>query len=321
MQRLTTSSFIWATTTTLLLLAVVSASSSWCDEAGWTREWIDEFDGDELDINNWSVVCNDMSGENCGALPFATSTNGAECRSATCVPEAVIVGDGVLTLVSDRSPNNSSVWTTGAVKTMNKKSWSHLQGTYRMCISAKLPGGGAKGTSDAAGQGIWPAHWMMPEDDSCDPDEGEMDIMEMVSGDGMLWSTYHWQDNWPKEKCAYPEGHQEVYGQLDMMSTSTSDGEGERKGRGSASDWAAQFHEYGVERSKDYVAFTVDGKVLVNSSTTDQAAELDVKLWPMPFYLIINTAVGGSWPGEPDDTTEAPTYHIIDYVSLSRGSS
>ncbi len=59
-------------------------------------------------------------------------------------------------------------------------------------------------------QGIWPAHWMMPQDDSCDPDEGEMDIMEMVSGDGMAWSTYHWQSNWPAESCAYPDGHLEV---------------------------------------------------------------------------------------------------------------
>ena len=47
---------------------------------------------------------------------------------------------------------------------------------FRLCVSAKLPGGGGSGK----GQGIWPAHWMMPDDESCDPDEGEIDILEMV---------------------------------------------------------------------------------------------------------------------------------------------
>lgn len=273
------------------------AYAGWCD--GWeegTLEWSDEFDGDTLDTSKWSIVCNDMTGENCGSLPFTTSANGAECRSATCIPEAVTVGAGYLTLTSSRDVNNSTAWTTGAVKTINKASWAIGDGTYRMCISAKLPGGGS---SDGAGQGIWPAHWMMPQDDSCNPDEGEMDIMEMVSGDGTTWATYHWQDTWPAETCMYPDGHQHVYGELYM-----------------GEDWAEDFHEFGVERSNDYVAFSVDGKVLVNSSSS----ELDVLLWPMPFYLILNTAVGGSWPGEPDDRTVSPSMHVIDYVRLARAT-
>jgi beta-glucanase (GH16 family) len=199
-----------------------------------------------------------------------------------------------LTLVSSKDPNNSSSWLTGAVKTFDKAAWSTDQGSYRVCISAKLPGGG---NSTGSGQGIWPAHWMMPKDDSCDPDEGEMDIMEMVSGDGTTWSTYHWQDNWPGNTCTYPDGHQEVYGQLFM-----------------GDDWADDFHEFGVERTKDYVAFSYDGQVLVNSSSS----ELDVLLWNMPFYLILNTAVGGSWPGEPDERTISPTQHVIDYVRVAR---
>ena len=280
----------------LSIIAFIGAqptSAGWCDKWG-TLEWSDEFDGNTLDSSKWNIVCNDLSLQGCDELPFPTSGYGAECRSATCIPEAVTVSDGHLTLTSDRDPTNSSAWRTGAVKTMNKADWTIRDGTYRMCISAKLPGGG---DSFQAGQGIWPAHWMMPSDDSCDPDEGEMDIMEMVSGDGTAWSTYHWQDNWPAEKCAYPDGHQEVYGEYFMGDT-----------------WADDFHEFGVERAEDYVAFSVDGKVLVNSSTS----ELDVQLWPMPFYLILNTAVGGSWPGEPNNNTLSPTHHVIDYVRLSR---
>ena len=46
----------------------------------------------------------------------------------------------------------------------------------------------------------------MPDDDSCDPDEGEPDIMEMVSGRPTVYQTYHWMDKFPEVKCAGTEG-------------------------------------------------------------------------------------------------------------------
>lgn len=64
----------------------------------------------------------------------------------------------------------------------------------------------------AGGQGLWPAHWMMPNDASCDPDEGEMDILEMIDGDGIAHGTYHWQTTWPQRNCSYPTGHESMSG-------------------------------------------------------------------------------------------------------------
>ena len=49
--------------------------------------------------------------------------------------------------------------------------------------------------------------------------------------------------------------------------------------------------------------------------TADPAAPL---FWPVPFHLILNTAIGGAWPGEPDARTVFPTYHRIDYVRVAR---
>ncbi len=40
-------------------------------------------------------------------------------------------------------------------------------------------------------------------------------------------------------------------------------------------------------------------------------------LWPAPFYLIINTAVGGPWPLPANGSTVTPTYHVVDYVKVS----
>ena len=93
-----------------------------------------------------------------------------------------------------------SNYTTGAVNTWGKASWRAEQGTFRVCISARLPGVGSDGSS----QGLWPAHWLMPHDDTCDPDEGEMDIMEMVNGNGDYEATYHWETQVPQPPPPHP---------------------------------------------------------------------------------------------------------------------
>jgi len=328
-----------------LALGARCAGSSFCDDPSFTLEWGDEFDGESLDLTKWSPVCTDISEDASCLPPFPThsSSNGAECRSASCSASHVGVAAGNLVLTSARDQDNASAWVTGAVKTATKAAWTTDDGAYRVCISAKLPGGGA---SAGAGQGIWPAHWMMPADDPCDPDEGEMDIFEMVDGSGAAEATYHWQSGWPNETCAYPDGHEEIWGARDL-------------GLG----WAQRFHEFAVERSAGRIVFAVNGVVVANSSayeppavggafrrrgargmvaplgaqgiledsgaggeavpmaaatSADPAPVDDIKLWPIPFYLILNSAVGGGWPGEPDERTLSPTFQLVDYVRLVR---
>ena len=284
--------------------AAAVAYGGFCDEsAEFSVEWRDEFEGDALNRSLWSVVCSNMSAPGCDDLPFITHarSNGAECRSALCVSDMVSVENGSLVLTSRRvgAPGNASNgWVTGAVKTRNKAAWNARDGTYRVCISAKLPGAGGGGR----GQGLWPAHWLMPQDQSCDPDEGEMDVLEMVNGDGTVYSTYHWQDNWPNQSCAYPTGHR-------SFSANASLGGPDR--------FAEKFHEFAVERSTEYIAFAVDGKVLINSSSLEPST--DVLIWDrVPFYLILNSAIGGGWPGEPDERTASPAKHVVDYVRVAR---
>ena len=124
-----------------------------------------------------------------------------------------------------------------------------------------------------------------------------MDILEMIDGNGVAYGTYHWETTYPQQKCAYPAGHERVFGSQTMPS-----------------DWASNFHEYAVEHSATHVAFVYDGVTILNSSTTAPAPTPE--FWPVPFYLILNTAIGGSWPGNASSTTVFPTQHTIDYVRV-----
>lgn len=263
------------------LLPLISGFSpsptSFCaPSAGWRAEFADEFDAPALDTDKWTVK---VGGGN------------SYCRSATCTAEDVYIEDGALVLRTRRL--NASSFTSGGVDTRHKVSWRH-EPDLRVCISARLPGGGD--TADA-GKGVWPAHWLMPDSNACDPDQGEMDIMEMIDGDGVLRSTYHWQTTYPRENCSYPKGHEEVTASHTLPA-----------------DWASAYHEYAVERGPSHVAFAIDGVVILNKT----AAADGLLLWDEPWYLILNSALGGTWPGEPTAKTVLPTYHRIDYVRAAR---
>jgi len=134
--------------------------------------------------------------------------------------------------------------------------------------------------------------------DSCDPDHGEMDIMEMVNGEGDAFSTYHWQAP-AAPKCSFPENHSHVYSRT-----------------GLAKGWNATLHEFAVERGSSHIAFAVDGVVALNATRSDPPARRPV-LWDVPFYLILNTAIGGGWPGSPSPQTIFPIRHEIDYVRVA----
>ncbi len=129
-----------------------------------------------------------------------------------------------------------------------------------------------------SGQGIWPAIWMLPEDGSWPP---EIDIVELLGHEPRtVHMTHHW-GAWPKVKRDH----------------------GTFKGP----DFSKGFHTFTAEWSPDRMDWFIDG-VKKHSST--------YHIPQKPFYLILNTAVGGDWPGNPDESTVFPQYHRIDYVRI-----
>lgn len=75
-------------------------------------------------------------------------------------------------------------------------------------------------------------------------------------------------------------------------------------------DPSADFHNYGIvwNETSDRIDYYIDDITYTN------ATEVSTKFPQKPFHIILNTAVGGSWPGSPNATTVWPQYHIIDYV-------
>lgn len=127
-------------------------------------------------------------------------------------------------------------------------------------------------------RGMWPAHWMLPSSGAWPP---EIDIMELLGHDPTrVHMSHHW-GNWPN------------------VQTFTSSWVGP--------DFTQGFHTFAVEWWPDRITWLIDG-VVRSASTTNTPQE--------PFYIILNTAVGGSWPGNPDGTTVFPQYHEIDYVRV-----
>lgn len=259
------------------------------DAGTWTLEWFDDFDGDRLDPSSWQVVTSE-GGYHGIDLPVA-GLNITACRSAVCRPANARVSGGFLRLQSEQDALDPTRYYSAAVTTKDRVSWSAAAGPFRLCIRAKLP---------LNTKGVWPAHWMLPQNGLSDRclDEGEMDITEMVD-DGTVYNTYHWMSSWPGQSC----------GNFDLYHSSVASS---RRVRSYSSD----FHEYAVERSMEQISFAIDGRV----QGRFRAAEKGFHLSASPFFLILNTAIGGAWPGSPvPGQTQMPVEHLIDWVRVVRG--
>lgn len=270
---------------TSLLAAAACASSaaaSFCaPSTEWVPAWADEFDGTSIDAASWNVL---------------NASDLGSCRDAWCTPDAVAVRGGALILTTDVAPPgglHGHNWTSGAVNTQGKRSWAPSP-WYRVCVSAILPGGASP---SSALRGVWPAHWMMPDvAGSCWPDAGEQDIMEMIDGGqggpggpNTVFATYHWS-NAPGVNCSGADHSQHGEAQVPA--------------------WRTQFQEFALERGPNHLAFATNGVVTINITNATAA------FFQVPFYAILNTAIGGSWPGEPNASTALPVHHVIDYVRV-----
>jgi beta-glucanase (GH16 family) len=144
------------------------------------------------------------------------------------------------------------------------------------------------------GQGIWPAFWMLGSNITTVgwPQCGEVDIMEQI---GREPSVNH--------GTAHGPGYS---GGSGVTSTFTLPG---------GARFADDFHVFAIVWAPQSIAFSVDG---VTYKTVTPASLPAGAAWVFdrPFFLILNVAVGGTFPGSPDSTTTFPQEMIVDYVRV-----
>ena len=141
------------------------------------------------------------------------------------------------------------------------------------------------------GQGIWPAFWLLGGNIQQVgwPNSGEIDILENI---GKEPTTVHGTVHGP----GYSGGSS-------IGAPYTSD-----------EKFADDFHVYAIDWDTDAIRWYVDGE-LYNTFTVD---DLGNRKWVFDhdFFIMLNVAVGGLWPGYPDDTTTFPQTMLIDYVRV-----
>jgi beta-glucanase (GH16 family) len=189
------------------------------------------------------------------------------------------VKDGSLIITSLKEKYRDAEYTSASINTLGKQSFA---GDIRVEVRAKLP----------SGKGIWPAIWMMGDNVQQVgwPKCAEFDIMEFVGHTpNTVHANLHWYDT-------LTSGHAAKGAQTTRQDLHTA------------------FHTYGLERKGDSIRIFVDDEYFFSMKGADNALKSS---FTDPLYLLLNTAVGGEWGGDIDDTI-FPQRYFIDYVRVFR---
>lgn len=241
---------------------------------GYSLLWNDEFSGSALDESKWNYEPHEPGWTNEELQEYTTSTDN------------VFLRDGKLVIKAIKSEKNGKdYYTSGKVTGQNKTDFSY----GKVVVSAKVP----------EGQGLWPAIWMMPKEESYYgqwPKCGEIDIMEVLGNDvSTAYGTLH-----------FGEPHGEIQGTWGLTGQTYAD----------------SFHEYSVEWEPGEIRWYIDGNLYNTANDWFTAVQgEDEKPYPapfdQPFFVQMNLAVGGTWPGNPDATTDFDKAEFeIDYVRV-----
>ena len=235
--------------------------------------WREEFGDSEIDPTVWSYdIGRGNNGWGNNELQYYRKENSK-------------VVDGLLVIEAKKENVQGSQYTSARIKTEGSHSFRY----GRLDVRAKLP----------EGQGLWPAIWLLGANftEIGWPFSGEIDVMEMVGGNGRedtIYGTAHWNEG----------GVGQPYRPVSYGGSYRLNG---------AETFADDFHTYSIEWNEDQIAWFVDDlrfHVMAVDSSENLAA------FRKNFFIILNLAVGGNWPGAPDSGTDFPQRFEVDYLRL-----
>ncbi len=239
---------------------------------------------------NWHVVWSDEFNGSAGSLPDASKWTydlgaggwGNQELETYTRDTANIHLDGEGHLVIRSLKGSDGNYTSSRIKTEGKYAVRYGRIEARM----KIP----------HGQGIWPAFWMLGADVGTAgwPKCGEIDTMENI---GKEPNVVHGTVHGPGYSGAHSIGH--PYTTPDDKPLSDD------------------FHVYGVEWEPQSITFLLDGHAYF--TVTPKSLPPGTRwVYDHPFFLLLNVAVGGAWPGNPDETTVFPQELLVDWVRVSQ---
>ena len=245
----------------------------------------------DWEIEGWNIVWQDeFDKDSLDLTKWSRETGGHgwgnnELQFYTDSDSNSYVENGNLTLKAQVVPQGIGsskglrYYSSARLRTYGKGDWKY----GRIEVKAKV----------ASGQGIWPAIWMLPTDWLFGgwPSSGEIDIMEHVGYDlGVVHGSVH----------------TEAYNHKINTQRSSA-----RK----IANVDTEFHVYSIIWDKDKISFFIDD---VQYFLFENDQQGNYKTWPFDqrFHLLINIAVGGDWPGNPDNSTNFPRKMLVDYVRV-----
>jgi beta-glucanase (GH16 family) len=268
---------------------------------GWKLVWNDEFDGKTIDRNKWDFDIGN------GFFDYKSHTwvpgwGNEELQYYTDSSENAFVKDGALHIRAIKESLHGCGYTSARLKTRKRDGTPLFNQLYgRFEFRAQVPWG----------KGLWPALWMLPQTDTHGgwAASGEIDVMEIHGEEpDKTLGSIHFGSTFPNRELV-THTHGLPKGSL-------------------VSDW----HVYAVEWESGEIRWYLDGVHWATqnfwwscSKLKDGAGEVatraaDINPWPAPFdhpfYLLMNVAVGGNFPGHPNTATRFPAELVVDYVRV-----
>ncbi len=244
---------------------------------GYEMVWNDEFDGTEIDDSKWGY---DL-GDGCQISPDLCGWGNNELEYYTDRRENSFIENGNLVIKAIREVPfylGQHQYTSARMVTKNKGDWRY----GRVDVRAKLP----------IGQGLWPAIWMLPTDNVYGgwPKSGEIDIMENIGSEPTrVFGTIHY-------------GHD--FWRFNSQGIELEEG-----------TFADDFHVFTLLWDEDCIQFQMDGMDVGEPNTRSTVLPTTFP-FDQRFHLLLNVAVGGNLPGNPNAATSFPQTMEVDYVRV-----
>jgi len=242
--------------------------------------WSDEFNAARLDPEAWYFESGD--GSQYGIPGWGNK------ELQWYLPDSAELRNGTLVITARKESQSGKSYTSARINTRDRFAFRH----GRIEARIRMP----------KGQGLWPAFWLLPQDNAYGTwaASGEIDIVEATNpgatGGNTIYGTLHYGGQFPNNVLS-----------------------GEQYGV--ATDVTADFHTYVLEWDQAEIRWYVDSILFAVRNTWFTTAAPFPAPFDQRFYILLNLAVGGNFPGPPDASTVFPVTMEVDYVRVYSGGA